>query len=156
MWITPSLLKLDCLVLSASSFWLHVISHMSQSPLQRTPSSICQQKIVWDAFAKSSSVGISSVPACLQVINQVLSLTTVCLRPARNAAWWRTSNALYFSSQRAVPLRCDFVNDDFSTSESTTQPFDGGNARAPLPGSTTCAHTQPVHRRHLRSFSLLH
>ena len=35
-------------------------------------------------------VGISSVPASLQVINQVLSLTTFCVRLARSAAWWRT------------------------------------------------------------------
>jgi hypothetical protein len=35
-------------------------------------------------------VGISSAPVCLQVIHQVLSSTTACLRPAQYAAWWRT------------------------------------------------------------------
>ncbi len=40
----------------------------------------------------------------------------------------KDANALYLSSQRALPLRCDFVNDDFSTSESTAQPFDEGSA----------------------------
>ena len=39
------------------------------------------------------------------------------------------ANALYLSSQRAVPLHCNFVNDNFSTSESTAQPFDEGSAR---------------------------
>jgi hypothetical protein len=54
--ITASfLLNLDCLVLPTFSFWLYVILHMSQSPLQRTPSSVCQRKIVWNAFTKSSS-----------------------------------------------------------------------------------------------------
>ena len=51
--ITASfLLNLDCLVLPTFSFWLYVILHMSQSPLQRTPSSVCQRKIVWNAFTK--------------------------------------------------------------------------------------------------------
>ena len=48
-------------------------------------------------------------------------------RPIRSLV--EDANALYLSSQRAVPLRCDFVNDDFSTSESTAQPFDEGSAR---------------------------
>jgi hypothetical protein len=50
------------------------------------------------------------------------------------------ANALYLSSQRAVPLHCDFVNNNFATSESTAQPFDEGSAsrfpvspRAPHP-----------------------
>jgi hypothetical protein len=80
-------------------------------------------------------VCISSVPACLQVINQVLSLTTVCLRPSHPiSSLVEDANALYLSSQRAVPLRCDFVNDNFSTSGSTAQPFDDGSAcRFPVP-----------------------
>ena len=48
-------------------------------------------------------------------------------RPIRSLV--EDANALYLSSQRAVPLRCDFVNDDFSTSESTAQPFDERSAR---------------------------
>ena len=53
-------------------------------------------------------------------------------RPIRSLV--EDANALYFSSQRAVPQRCDFVNDDFSTSGSTAQPFDDGNARRfPVP-----------------------
>ncbi len=48
-------------------------------------------------------------------------------RPIRSLV--EDANALYLSSQCAVPLRCDFVNDDFSTSESTAQPFDEGSAR---------------------------
>jgi len=39
------------------------------------------------------------------------------------------ANAVYLSLQRAVPLRCDFVNDNFSTSGSTARPLDDGNAR---------------------------
>ncbi len=49
-------------------------------------------------------------------------------RPIRSLV--EDSNALDLSSQRAVPLRCDFVTyDDFSTSGSTAQPFDEGSAR---------------------------
>jgi hypothetical protein len=48
-------------------------------------------------------------------------------RPKRSLV--EDTNAHYLSSQRAVPLLCDFVNNNFSTSGSTAQPFDDGNAR---------------------------
>ena len=127
-WITASLLNLDCLDLSTSSFWLYVISRMSQSPLQRTPLSVCQRKFVWDAFTKilfmhffrsrMSAGDQSSVEFDnrLRAPRPILSLV-------------EDAKALYLSSQRAVALRCDFVNDDFSTSGSTAQPFDEGSAR---------------------------
>jgi hypothetical protein len=53
-------------------------------------------------------------------------------RPIRSLV--EDANALYLSSQHAVPLRCDFVNDNFSTSGSTAHPFDDGSAhRFPVP-----------------------
>ncbi|KAI2507842.1 hypothetical protein MHU86_6622 [Fragilaria crotonensis] len=45
--------------------------------------------------------------------------------PTNRAA--EDANAVYASSQRAVPLRCDFVNDNFSSSGSTAFPIEDGN-----------------------------
>jgi hypothetical protein len=116
-----------CLVQCASSFWHHVIFNMSQLPLHGTPSSVCQQKIVWDAFTKSSlrwHFFRSRMSAGDQSGARLLAS-----RPIRSQV--EDANALYLSSQRAVPLRCDLVNDNFSTSGTTAHPFDDG--RFPVP-----------------------
>ena len=53
-------------------------------------------------------------------------------RPIRSLV--EDANALYMSSQCAVPLRSDFVNDNFSTSGSTAHPSDDCSAhRFPVP-----------------------
>ena len=49
-------------------------------------------------------VGISSVPACLQVINQVLSLTTTCVRLALSGACFRTPTPSIWAHN--APLHC--------------------------------------------------
>ncbi len=49
-------------------------------------------------------VGISFVPACLQVINQVLSWTTACVCLARSAAWWRTPTPSIWAHNAPCPL----------------------------------------------------
>ena len=50
-------------------------------------------------------------------------------RPVRSLT--EDANALYLSYQRALPLRCDFVNDEFSNSVSSAHPFD--DASFPVP-----------------------
>ena len=66
-------------------------------------------------------------PSGVEFDNRVLAS-----RPIRSLV--EDANALYMSSQCAVPLRSDFVNDNFSTSGSTAHPSDDCSAhRFPVP-----------------------
>ena len=127
-WITASLLKLDCLGLSASLFWLHVISCLNphcKGHLCRFVSKklfgmhLQKSSSCWHFFRSRMSAGDQSG---VEFDNSLLA--SCLIRSLVGDA-----NAVYLSLQRAVPLRCDFVNDNFSTSGSTARPLDDGNAR---------------------------
>ena len=71
----------------------------------------------WHFFCSRMSASDQSGAECDHRINGSVQIRSLA----------GDANALYLSSQRAVPLRCDFVNDDFSTSGSTAHPFDDAN-----------------------------
>ena len=63
-------------------------SHVSIPTAKDTFVDLSAKNCLGCIYKNPLRVGTSSVPACLQVISQVLSLTTVCLHPAWYAAWW--------------------------------------------------------------------
>ena len=105
-WITALLLNFYCRVLSAPSCWLHVISHMSQSQLQRTPSSVCQQKIVWDEFTKIRFV-LAFLPfrhVCRESIRCWVSQPTACVPPDTQPGGGRQRPLFELATRRAAAL----------------------------------------------------
>ena len=119
-------------------FVCHVIFRLSQFSLQRTPLAFVSKKsfgmhlqkstLCWHFFCAGMSAGKGS------------ALDTSCLFvPCSTSSAAEDANAVYESSQRAVPLRCDFVNDNFSSSGSTAYPIDDGSVQH-VPGPPNVPH----------------
>jgi hypothetical protein len=112
-----------------------MLSHICLNPY-------CKGRRRWFVSKKSFGIHLQKYSLCWYFFRSHMSAgdqsgvefdnRLLASRPIRSLV--EDANALYLSSQRAVPLRCDFVNDDFSTFRSTAQPFDYGNARRfPVP-----------------------
>jgi hypothetical protein len=68
------------------------------------------------------------------------ALDTSCLiKPCLKSSAAADANTVYESSQRAVPLCCDFVNDNFSLTASTYYPIDDGSVHH-VPGPPNVPH----------------
>ena len=86
----------------------------------------------WHFFRARMSAGTSS------------TIDTKCLIvPCLTNSVAEDANAIFVSSQRAVPLRCDFVNDNFSSSGSTSYPIDDGSVYH-VPCSPNVPHQSPA------------
>jgi len=83
----------------------------------------------WHFFRARMSAGSSS------------ALDTSCLiKPCLKSSVAADANAVYESSQRAVPLRCDFVNDNLSSSGSTSYPAIDDGSVPHVPGPPNVPH----------------
>ena len=85
----------------------------------------------WHFFRARMSAGTSS------------TIDTKCLIvPCLTNSAAEDANAIFVSSQRAVPLRCDFVNDNFSSSGSISYPIDDGSVYH-VPCAPNVPHQSP-------------
>ncbi len=142
---------------STFSFWLYAILRMSQSPLQRTPSSVCQQKNVWNAFTKIFFM-LAFLPflrTCRWSIRCWVWQPRACVSPDPQPGGGRQRPLFKLTTRRACPCVVILLMTIFPLPNLLLLNLLMKGVPAVSRFHHT-RHTQPVRHHHHLSFFLLH